>query len=64
MSCPPAKARALVKRRYNVSNEDITALAAPILRHRLLLNFHAESDKVDADAVVKKVFEAIPVPRA
>ena len=59
-----AKARALVKRRYNVSNEDITALAAPILRHRLLLNFHAESDKVDADAVVKKVFEAIPVPRA
>ena len=59
-----AKARALVKRRYNVSNEDIAALAAPILRHRLLLNFHAESDKVDADAVVKKVFEAIPVPRA
>ncbi len=59
-----AKARALVKRRYNVSNEDILALAAPILRHRLLLNFHAESDKVEADAVVKKIFEAIPVPRA
>ncbi len=59
-----AKARTLVKRRYNVSYEDIAALAAPILRHRILLNFHAESDKQDTDAVVKKIIEAVPVPRA
>ncbi len=43
-----AKARALMHRRYHVTYEDIATLAAPILRHRILLNFHAESDKLDA----------------
>ena len=43
-----AKARALMKGRYHVSFEDIRALYIPILRHRILLNFHAESDRLDA----------------
>src|SRR6202142_2508471 len=46
-----AKARALLRNRYHVAYEDIRALAAPILRHRILLNFHAESERLDSDAI-------------
>ncbi len=42
-----AKARALMRGRYHVSFDDIRALAAPILRHRILLNFHAESERLN-----------------
>src|SRR5271154_4566920 len=44
-----AKARALMKGRYHVSFEDIRQLYIPILRHRVLLNFHAESEKLTTD---------------
>ena len=57
------KARALMHKRYHVTYEDITALVAPILRHRILLNFHAESDKLTQDDILKKLLEAKPVPR-
>ena len=43
------KARALMHGRYNVSFEDIRALAKPVMRHRMLMNFHAESEKVTSD---------------
>jgi MoxR-like ATPase len=59
-----AKARALVRRRYHVTFEDIATLAAPILRHRILLNFHAESDKVDTDAIVRRILEHKPAPKS
>ena len=58
-----AKARALVKGRYHVTYEDIRALYAPILRHRILLNFHAESDRLKQDDLLKRVLEAKPAPR-
>src|ERR1700756_1281984 len=45
-----AKARALSRRRYHVPYDDVTSLATPVLRHRILLNFHAESERIDADA--------------
>ena len=48
-----AKARALAHRRYHVTYEDITALAIPVLRHRILLNFHAESDRIDSDEILR-----------
>jgi MoxR-like ATPase len=57
------KARALMHKRYHVTYEDITALVAPILRHRILLNFHAESDKLTQDDILRKLLEAKPVPR-
>jgi MoxR-like ATPase len=38
-------------------------MAIPILRHRVLLNFHAESDKMTADVVLSKMIESVPVPR-
>jgi MoxR-like ATPase len=58
-----AKARALMQHRYHVSYEDIRALVRPILRHRILLNFQAESDKLNQDDILKKLLEAMPAPR-
>jgi MoxR-like ATPase len=58
-----AKARALVKNRYHVTYEDIRALFTPILRHRVLLNFHAESDRLKEDDLLKRILEAKPAPR-
>jgi MoxR-like ATPase len=57
-----AKARALSRRRFHVSYEDITALAIPVLRHRILLNFHAESDRIDSDEILRRLIEQIPPP--
>ena len=48
-----AKARALMKGRYHVTYEDIRALYIPVLRHRILLNFHAESDRLTQDDILK-----------
>jgi MoxR-like ATPase len=58
-----AKARALMKGRYHVTFEDVRKLYTPVLRHRVLLNFHAESDKLNQDDILKRVLEAIPAPR-
>jgi MoxR-like ATPase len=58
-----AKARALMKGRYHVSFEDIRALYIPVLRHRVLLNFHAESDKLSADDILSQVLQQKPAPR-
>ena len=57
-----AKARALTKGRFNVSFEDIRALAHPVLRHRILTNFHAESEGVTTGQLVDQLLEAVPVP--
>jgi MoxR-like ATPase len=58
------KARAILHGRYNVSCEDIRALAQPVLRHRILLNFQAESEKVDSDQVIKKLIETVAEPKS
>ena len=57
-----AKARALGRRRYHVTYEDIIAVAIPVLRHRILLNFHAESDRVDQDEILRRLLKQIPPP--
>jgi MoxR-like ATPase len=57
-----AKARALSRRRYHVAYEDITALATPVLRHRILLSFHAESDRIDSDEILRRLLEHVPPP--
>ncbi len=54
-----AKARALLEGRSAVSLEDIKAVALPVLRHRILLNFQAEADGVDADQVVRRLLDTI-----
>jgi MoxR-like ATPase len=58
-----AKARALSRKRYHVTYEDITALATPVLRHRILLNFHAESERIDADEILRRLIAHVPQPR-
>ena len=58
-----SKARALMRRRYHVTYEDVQALATPILRHRILLNFHAESDRLQQDDILKRLLENKPAPR-
>src|SRR5690348_4782515 len=58
-----AKARALMRGRYHVSYEDIRALYIPVLRHRILLNFHAESDRLKQDHILKRVLEWKGAPR-
>jgi MoxR-like ATPase len=58
------KARALMQGRYHVSVADIRALAHPILRHRIIPNFYAESEKVTSDILVDRLIEAVPAPRS
>jgi len=59
-----AKARALTQGRHHVSFEDVRALARPVLRHRILTNFHAESQRVTTDSLVDQLLAAVPVPRS
>jgi MoxR-like ATPase len=58
------KARALILGRYHVSVADIQALARPVLRHRVIPNFYAESERITADNLVERLLEAVPVPRS
>jgi MoxR-like ATPase len=58
------KARALMHGRYHVSFEDIRALAHPVLRHRILTNFHAQSERVTTDQIVDQLLNAVPVPKS
>jgi MoxR-like ATPase len=57
------KARALIHGRLHVSYEDIRALTIPIMRHRVLLNFHAESDRLNTDEILRRLLEWKPAPR-
>ncbi len=54
------KARALLQGRSYVNAEDIRTVAAPVLRHRLVLNFNAEADGITPDAIVKRLIDLIP----
>lgn len=58
------KARALLQGRTHVSLDDIRALARPVLRHRILSNFQAQSEKVTTDQLVEQLVQANPVPRS
>ncbi len=58
------KARALMSGRYHVTFDDIRALAHPVLRHRILTNFHAESERVSTDQIIDQLLEAVPTPRS
>lgn len=58
-----AKARALFKGRYAVTMEDIQQMAYPVLRHRLLMNFKAEAERINSDAVTQYLLTAIERPK-
>jgi MoxR-like ATPase len=59
-----AKARALTQGRYHVSYEDIRALAHPVLRHRVLTNFRAESEGVTTDSIIDELLTTVPTPKS
>jgi len=59
-----AKVRALTEGRYNVSVEDVRAMAAPSLRHRILLNFAAESEGLDTDVLIGQILDSVASPAA
>jgi len=59
-----AKARALMHGRYHASIKDIQALAKPIMRHRIITNFYAESERVNSDAIVDRLIETVPPPKS
>ena len=58
------KARALMQGRFHVSFDDVKALARPVMRHRIIRNFHAESERVTTDALVDKLIAHVPTPKS
>ena len=59
-----AKARALLQGRASASFEDVRALAHPVLRHRVLVNFTAQSEKVTTDSLIGRLLDSVPLPRS
>jgi MoxR-like ATPase len=55
-----AKARAVLHGRYYVNCEDIRAVAAPVLRHRIMTNFNAEAEGIKPDWIIQRLIETIP----
>jgi MoxR-like ATPase len=53
------KAHALLQGRYHVTEADIAAIAKPVLRHRVLTNYHAESDRISIDDVLNGVIDTV-----
>ncbi|MEI9893712.1 MAG: hypothetical protein WDN28_07375 [Chthoniobacter sp.] len=54
-----AKARALLNGRAHVTKEDLLALVAPVLRHRVLINYRAEAEGVGVGKVIERVLESL-----
>ena len=58
-----SKARAIMNGRFNISITDIQALARPVLRHRIIPNFYAESEKIRAENIISMLLEHVPTPK-
>lgn len=54
-----AKIKAILDGRYNVANDDIKAVAKPVLRHRLILNFKAQASRIAPDEIIEEVVSTI-----
>jgi MoxR-like ATPase len=57
-----AKARALVQGQTHVSSDDIRTLAAPVLRHRILVNYRAEAEGTNVEAIIRRLLETVKEP--
>ena len=58
------KARALMNGRSHVSFDDVRALVPPVFRHRVLTNFHAQSEQISSGNVIEQLLDAVEVPRS
>ena len=56
------KIYALLDGRFNVSTDDIRAVAMPSLRHRIILNFEGEAEGITTEAIVRTILDAVAVP--
>jgi MoxR-like ATPase len=56
------KIRALLNNRVYVSCDDIRSVATAALRHRVLLNFEGEAERIDTDSIIKSILETLPEP--
>ena len=54
-----AKARAMLQGRFHVDFDDVRAMAMPVLRHRLVLNFHARAENVDVDEIIRRILSQV-----
>jgi len=54
------KARALLQGRYNVACEDVRALALPVLRHRVITNFHADAEGLTSSDIIRELVQQVP----
>jgi MoxR-like ATPase len=59
-----AKARAVLRGRAYVNFEDIQAVAAPVLRHRIRTNFNADAEGVTSETIIRRLFDCVPSPEA
>ncbi len=59
-----AKIRAILDHRYHVAREDLQAVAASVLRHRLILNFEGQAEGVHSDAVIENILQTLREPAA
>lgn len=59
-----AKAHAILHERHHVAAQDVAAVAAPVLRHRLIPNFTAQSEGVTADGIIQQLLKAVPMNQA
>jgi MoxR-like ATPase len=57
-----AKAQAVLQGRFHVDFDDVRAMAIPVLRHRLVLNFHARAENVDADEIIRRILKQVRTP--
>ncbi len=57
-----AKGRALLRGRFNVSCEDVRAIASAVLRHRIFPNFNADAEGLEADQIVERLVKSVPEP--
>jgi MoxR-like ATPase len=55
-----AKARAIINGRFHATTDDVAAIAAPVLRHRILPTFNAEAEGIKSDDIVKKLLAVVP----
>ncbi len=59
-----AKARALLQGRFSVTLSDLQTMAAPVLRHRILINFKGEAERITSDEVARELLDKISLPRS
>ena len=57
-----AKAHAFLQGRGYVTPQDVKSIGADILRHRVIVTYEAEAEDIDADGIIKSVFDGVPVP--